>query len=91
MILDKKKINNQLGFKIVLLVFFLLIISSQLFAQSQSNELTKKAVDGGIGLGSIIAVVASWSRNKSILFGIIHGLLGWIYVIYFALTREDSH
>lgn len=89
MILDKKKINNKLKFKISFFVFFLLIISSELYAQSQSDELAKKAVDGGIGLGSIIAVVASWSRNKSILFGIIHGLLGWIYVIYFALTRED--
>ena len=89
MILDKKKISSQFKFKISFLIFVLLIISSELSAQSQSNELAKKAVDGGIGLGSIIAVVASWSRNKSILFGIIHGLLGWIYVIYFALTRED--
>ncbi len=36
----------------------------------------------GIGLGTIIAVVVSWSRNKSILWAIIHGILGWLYVIY---------
>ena len=36
----------------------------------------------GIGLGTIIAVVVSWSRNKSILLAILCGLLGWIYVIY---------
>ena len=36
----------------------------------------------GVGLGSIIAVVISWSRNKSILWAIIHGILGWLYVIY---------
>lgn len=36
----------------------------------------------GIGLGTIIAVVVSWSRNKSILLAIIAGILGWIYVIY---------
>ena len=36
----------------------------------------------GIGLGTIIAVVVSWSRNKSILLAIICGILGWIYVIY---------
>lgn len=36
----------------------------------------------GVGLGTIIAVVISWSRNKSIVWAIIHGLLGWLYVIY---------
>lgn len=36
----------------------------------------------GIGLGTIIAVVVSWHRNKSILLAIICGILGWIYVIY---------
>jgi ABC-type Fe3+-siderophore transport system permease subunit len=36
----------------------------------------------GVGLGTIIAVVVSWSRNKSILWAIIHGILGWVYVIY---------
>jgi len=36
----------------------------------------------GIGLGTIIAVVVSWSRNKSILLAIVCGILGWIYVIY---------
>ena len=39
----------------------------------------------GIGLGTIIAVVISWGRNKSILWAIIHGLLGWLYVIYILL------
>ncbi len=42
----------------------------------------------GIGLGSAIAVVLSWHRNKSIGFAIIHGILSWFYVIYFALTRK---
>ncbi len=41
----------------------------------------------GIGLGSIIAVVISWSRNKSILWAIIHGLLGWLYVIYALIVK----
>lgn len=39
-------------------------------------------VGPGVGLGTIIAVVISWSRNKSILWAIIHGILGWLYVIY---------
>lgn len=39
-------------------------------------------VGPGVGLGTVIAVVISWSRNKSILWAIIHGILGWLYVIY---------
>ena len=36
----------------------------------------------GIGIGSVLAIVISWSRNKSILWAIVAGLLGWLYVIY---------
>lgn len=45
-------------------------------------------VGPGIGLGTIIAVVVSWSRNKSILWAIIHGILGWLYVIYAILVPK---
>jgi len=45
------------------------------------------AARGGIGLGSAIAVAISWSINKSILWAIIHGLLGWFYVIYYAIMH----
>lgn len=41
----------------------------------------------GYALGMALAVVLSWSRNSSILWGILHGLLSWGYVIYFAVTR----
>lgn len=44
-------------------------------------------MQSGIGLGSVIAVVCSWDRNRSILWAIIAGILSWFYVIYFALTR----
>jgi len=44
----------------------------------------------GIGLGTIIAVVISWSRNKSILWAIVHGILGWIYVIYALLVKKKD-
>jgi hypothetical protein len=47
-------------------------------------------VAGGIGLGAAIAIVLSWHRNRSILLAIIHGILSWIYVIYFALTRREN-
>ncbi len=45
-------------------------------------------VGPGVGLGTIIAVVISWTRNKSILWAIIHGILGWLYVIYALLVLK---
>lgn len=47
-----------------------------------------QATQTGVGLGSIIAIVCSWQRNRSILWAILAGFLSWFYVIYFALTRQ---
>jgi hypothetical protein len=44
----------------------------------------------GITLGTAIAVACSWTRNRSILWAILHGTLTWFYVIYFALTRRPD-
>ena len=83
------KVNsNRPNYKAVCLTLFLFVCITELCAQSTGSSLSDKAIDGGIGLGSIIAVVASWSRNESILYAILHGFLGWAYVIYLALTRE---
>jgi hypothetical protein len=51
-------------------------------------EISTQAAQSGIGLGSAIAVVCSWDRNRSILWAILAGFFSWIYVVYFALTRE---
>jgi hypothetical protein len=40
-----------------------------------------------IGLGSLIAMILSWVTNHSLLWLIIHGLLGWLYVIYWIIVR----
>ena len=42
----------------------------------------------GVGLGTIIAVVLSWNRNQSILWAIVHGILGWLYVIYVLIVGK---
>ena len=39
----------------------------------------------GVGFGSALAIAISYNTNHSILWAIIHGILGWLYVIYFAL------
>ena len=48
----------------------------------------KESVKAGISFGSALAMVISWSQNHSILWAIVHGILSWFYVIYYALTRN---
>jgi hypothetical protein len=47
-----------------------------------------QGVMAGIAVGASLAVVCSWQRNRSILWGFLHGSFGWAYVIYFAITRR---
>ncbi len=55
-----------------------------------ANQATQTVTQTGIGLGSAIAVVCSWQRNRSILWAILAGIFSWLYVIYFAMTREPG-
>lgn len=45
------------------------------------------AVRTGIGFGTALALAISWSVNKSILWAIVHGILSWAYVVYYAIVR----
>ena len=47
-----------------------------------------EAARAGIGFGSALAIVISWSQHQSILWAILHGFFSWLYVIYYALTRS---
>jgi phosphate/sulfate permease len=71
------------------LFIFFILIADIAFGQEISKSTTQTITQSGIGLGSVIAVVTSWDRNKSILWALIHGILGWLYVIYYAFTRND--
>ncbi|MDB6069810.1 MAG: hypothetical protein JWL81_981 [Verrucomicrobiales bacterium] len=48
---------------------------------------TNTVAQTGIGIGSALAIVCSWQRNQSILWGILAGVFSWFYIIYFAATR----
>lgn len=47
--------------------------------------MSKKTIGAGIGIGNIIAIVISWSVNHSVIWALIHGLLSWIYIVYYVL------
>lgn len=43
-------------------------------------------IKAGIGFGTALAITISWAANKSLLWAIVHGLLSWFYVVYYALV-----
>jgi len=45
----------------------------------------KGTLVGGVGFGSALAMVISWSMNQSVLWAIVHGILSWLYVIYYVV------
>jgi len=54
----------------------------------ESGSARRDGIGLAYALGMAIAVTLSWARNASILWCVLHGLLSWVYVIYFALTRS---
>lgn len=48
------------------------------------NQVT--IIRDGISFGSALAIAISFSTHHSILWAIVHGLLSWLYVIYFAFA-----
>lgn len=68
-----------------------LFVCISVIAFGQDNSSVKQTViNNGIGLGGAIAVAISWSRNKSVLWAIVHGILSWFYVIYYILNRGNE-
>lgn len=54
-----------------------------------SKKKNHTVVKSSLGFGAVLAMVMSWTLNKSLLWALIHGILGWIYVIYYLITKED--
>ncbi|WP_158837202.1 hypothetical protein [Polaribacter sp. L3A8] len=77
--------------KVKLTLIFLLLFSFECFSHANGASGIKQTFfKNGIGLGSVIAIVVSWDRNKSILYALLHGAFGWLYVIYFIIVREND-
>lgn len=77
---------NRRGYFLVVFTFFCFSVVLQ--GQNDFwNVANSTGFRSGIGVGSAIAIVASWSRNKSVLWAILHAILGWLYVTYYVITR----
>jgi hypothetical protein len=42
-------------------------------------------ITNGLSFGCALAMVISYCKWNSILWAIFHGLLSWIYVVYYAI------
>ena len=54
---------------------------------SKKGNSSNAAAGAGLGFGAALAIVMSWTTNKAIVWAIFHGLLGWIYVIYYIVFK----
>jgi hypothetical protein len=48
----------------------------------------KYAAGSSLGFGAVLAIVMSWTANHSIIWAILHGVFGWLYVVYYLLTHS---
>jgi hypothetical protein len=48
----------------------------------ESNSTTSTGISDVTALGIAIAVNISWGMTHDIWWTILHGILGWFYVIY---------
>jgi len=44
-----------------------------------------KGVEEGVGFGAVLAMVISYHTYSSVGWAIVHGILGWIYVVYYLI------
>lgn len=49
------------------------------------TTVVEKTVKTGITFGSALAMVISYTTWRSVGWAMIHGLMSWVYVIYFLL------
>lgn len=50
--------------------------------EQKVSQTVRQTVKKGISFGSALAMVISFTTWHSVGWAILHGLLGWVYVIY---------
>ena len=56
--------------------------------EERKQTVIQKTVKSGISFGSALAIVVSYTAWHSIAWAIVHGLFGWVYVIYYILRYQ---
>ena len=61
------------------------IIEEEEIRPDGSKRIVRRSVEKGIGFGSALAMVISFVTWKSVGWAVIHGLMGWVYVVYYLI------
>jgi hypothetical protein len=51
------------------------------------HSYTRVSVGYGLSFGNALAIAISFNEHRSVFWAIIDGILSWLYVVYFVLTR----
>ena len=51
----------------------------------RGQRIVRKTVTTGVSFGSALAMVISYTAWHSIGWAILHGIFGWIYVLYYII------
>lgn len=57
----------------------------QALSKPKENNVNRNAISSGMGFGTLVAALISWKLYGSVGWVILHGLLGWAYVLYWAI------
>ncbi|MDR2931543.1 MAG: hypothetical protein LBV27_00385 [Oscillospiraceae bacterium] len=49
------------------------------------DNAAQGVIKAGISFGTGLAMVISFTMWRSVFWAIFHGLLGWVYVIYYVI------
>jgi hypothetical protein len=47
-------------------------------------------VSAGYSLGATLAMILSWQSNHAVIWALLHGLLSWLYVIYYLVINWQA-
>lgn len=76
--------------KIIITSIVCLLFSGIAYTQGSTttpNWFISDLLHHSIGFGTALALVISWSNNKSIGLALLHGFFGWVYVLYHFMVR----
>ncbi len=57
----------------------------EIYMENEKTTIINKTVKTGITFGSALAMVISYVNWHSVGWAIIHGLMSWVYVIYYII------
>lgn len=78
------KISDILGITIEELIYGLKRETTVIHNHNTTQNITKK-ITNGVSFGAALAMVVSYVKWQSIGWAIVHGLLNWVYIVYYII------